>query len=168
MAKLVLEKKTSGPKAYGENLFIIKTVKSVCDQQEIAVRAAGWSNDEGDLIFFDENEQPTLSIARGGWNAVYLADETKQIPVSVERWHNEVGRTIVVQKEYTDEEMSKIILGYIDENDNIKNKIYEKLLEALEEETSTHIDDENTETEETEVAEEVTAEEIAGMSETTE
>jgi hypothetical protein len=152
MAKVTLK---TGPEVYGDNLFIVKTVKSVCDQNEISVRAAGMVMEHGDLIFLDNDEQPTLSIARGGWNAVYLADPVKQTPVSVERWHNEIGRTVVVQKDYTDEELSNIILKYIDENDNIKEKIFDKLINVLEQETSP--------AEESEVVEEITPEEMAGM-----
>lgn len=155
MAKVALKK--IGPESYGDNLFIIKTVKSVCDQQEISVRAAGMMLENGDLIFLDNDEQPTLSIARGGWNAVYLADNITQTPVSVERWHNEIGRTIIVQKDLTDEQLSEIVLKYIEENEIIKEKIFEKLIDALDQETSKQID------KETEVVEEITPEEMAGM-----
>ena len=98
---LKIRSKTWSPEDWGEELYLVKVVKSVSPDEEITVRADTVMIENGDLAFFkvdkNDNEILTLAISKGDWKTVHKADEQYQFPVSVERWKNVAGvRTIEI------------------------------------------------------------------------
>ena len=124
---LKIKSRTWSPEDWGENLYLVKVVKSVSPDEEITVRADTVMIEDGDLAFFkadDDNEILTLAISRGDWKTVHKADEQYQFPVSVERWKNVAGvRTIEIpipSKKIIEKEIP-VIEQEIEVDDNPEN-----------------------------------------------
>lgn len=88
---------------WGSMYYCVKVPKSLCTSEEIYVYAdniqVGESGDLNFLSYFDDGEQEeiSLTIPNGKWNAVYLANKKHGTPMSVHRWTGEMKEIIIEQ-----------------------------------------------------------------------
>lgn len=122
------EKDKHNPRDYGDNLYVVKVIPSVSKTEEVALWADSVEVIDGNLVFTTDSNI-IMSFATTQWKSFYIADDNYQFPLCVDRWPGVAGVRVISQKDITEEELTKIVMRYVEENPHIKDTILNQTLE---------------------------------------